>query len=236
MRDIGKNIRDLRTRQNMTQDELAERLFVTRQTVSNYEIGKSRPDVDMLVKIAEVLETDVNEILYGPKKIPDRKSEFVHFDINLGICIVLWWMMFLLDDITWELYATSFHSFPRALLYWGLYPFAFFCSGYTLMQLLSLFTGLRPVKGKYDKWIRWGLLAVIIGGFLYLLPEFIDMIEGSIRYMIFKAQNVSDAFTYSGRFKVTQLHMFLFRMLDNQPWILGLFGGALWLVQKPKPQ
>ena len=41
MRDIGKNIRDLRKRQNMTQDELAARLFVTRQTVSNYENGDS---------------------------------------------------------------------------------------------------------------------------------------------------------------------------------------------------
>lgn len=39
MRDIGKNIRELRQRQNMTQDELAARLFVTRQTVSNYENG-----------------------------------------------------------------------------------------------------------------------------------------------------------------------------------------------------
>ena len=42
MRDIGKNIRDLRKRQNMTQDELAARLFVTRQTVSNYENGRTR--------------------------------------------------------------------------------------------------------------------------------------------------------------------------------------------------
>ena len=46
MRDIGKNIRDLRKRQNMTQDELAARLFVTRQTVSNYENGRTRPDVE----------------------------------------------------------------------------------------------------------------------------------------------------------------------------------------------
>jgi len=37
MRDIGKNIKLLREERNMTQDELAERLFVTRQTVSNYE-------------------------------------------------------------------------------------------------------------------------------------------------------------------------------------------------------
>ena len=35
MRDIGKNIRDLRQQSRLTQDELAERLFVTRQTISN---------------------------------------------------------------------------------------------------------------------------------------------------------------------------------------------------------
>lgn len=41
MRDIGKNIRDLRQQSHLTQEELAERLFVTRQTISNYENGVS---------------------------------------------------------------------------------------------------------------------------------------------------------------------------------------------------
>ena len=45
MREIGKNIRDLRQRCQLTQEELAQKLHVTRQTVSNYEMGKSRPDV-----------------------------------------------------------------------------------------------------------------------------------------------------------------------------------------------
>ena len=41
MRDIGKNIRTLREKKGMTQEELAQALFVTRQTVSNYETGVS---------------------------------------------------------------------------------------------------------------------------------------------------------------------------------------------------
>ena len=57
MRDISKNIKQLRIKKGMTQDELAEVLFVTRQTVSNYETGKSHPDVDMLVSIAAALWT-----------------------------------------------------------------------------------------------------------------------------------------------------------------------------------
>lgn len=65
MRDIGKNIRDLRKRQNMTQDELAARLFVTRQTVSNYENGRTRPDVEQILRLAEIFGTDANAVLYG---------------------------------------------------------------------------------------------------------------------------------------------------------------------------
>ena len=72
MRDIGKNIRQLRIQKNMTQDELAQKLFVTRQTVSNYETGKSKPDVEMLERIAQMLDTDILTVIYGsqPKKNP----------------------------------------------------------------------------------------------------------------------------------------------------------------------
>ena len=75
MRDIGKNIRQLRTAKNMTQDELAEKLFVTRQTVSNYETGKSRPDVEMLVKISDILETDIHQVIYGPEPVKLTKEK-----------------------------------------------------------------------------------------------------------------------------------------------------------------
>lgn len=56
MRDIGKNIRDLRQQKHLTQEELAERLFVTRQTVSNYENGRTRPDVDQILRLAEIFD------------------------------------------------------------------------------------------------------------------------------------------------------------------------------------
>ena len=69
MRDIGKNIKRLRLQQELTQDELAERLFVTRQTVSNYETGKSKPDVEMLVKISEVFGVDVQQLIHGQNQI-----------------------------------------------------------------------------------------------------------------------------------------------------------------------
>ena len=89
MRDIGKNIRQLRIQKNMTQDELAAALFVTRQTVSNYETGRSRPDVEMLTQIAEVLGTDANCVLYGPPIPPDRKAMNRKTAVYLVLTVVL---------------------------------------------------------------------------------------------------------------------------------------------------
>ena len=63
MADIGTSIRALRNQHNLKQEELASLLHVTRQTISNYETGKSEPDLDTLVRIAEIFETDVNTLL-----------------------------------------------------------------------------------------------------------------------------------------------------------------------------
>ena len=78
MRDIGKNIKELRIRAKLTQEELAEKLFVTRQTVSNYENGKSRPDVDMIVRIGEVLNADANTVIYGIPEEMDKRDNIFH--------------------------------------------------------------------------------------------------------------------------------------------------------------
>ena len=52
MRDIGRNIRDLWERAKLTQDVLAEQLCKTGQTISNYERGKTRPDVEQILRLA----------------------------------------------------------------------------------------------------------------------------------------------------------------------------------------
>ena len=52
MASVGKHIKHLRTARNMTQEQLAERLFVTRQAVSAWETEKALPDVDTLERIA----------------------------------------------------------------------------------------------------------------------------------------------------------------------------------------
>ena len=62
---FAENLKKIRKDKGYTQEILAEKLNVVRQTVSKWEKGLSLPDVDMLSKIANVLETDVNILLDG---------------------------------------------------------------------------------------------------------------------------------------------------------------------------
>lgn len=71
MTKVSKNLKKIRTSKNLTQDALAKQLFVTRQTVSGWENGRTQPDIEMLIKIAETLGVDVEELIYGVKKNAD---------------------------------------------------------------------------------------------------------------------------------------------------------------------
>lgn len=65
---VGYNIRRFREAKGLTQEQLAERLNVTRQAVSNWETEKTQPDIDTLQRIAQVLEVSVEELIYGEKR------------------------------------------------------------------------------------------------------------------------------------------------------------------------
>ena len=66
MSSIGANLKLQRKRAGISQEELGEKLGVTRQAISNWETGKAWPDLEMLKAIAQALDTDVNTLLYAP--------------------------------------------------------------------------------------------------------------------------------------------------------------------------
>lgn len=68
MTKISKNIKRLRMLQNMSQEELAQKLFVSRQAVSSWENGRTQPDLEMIQKLAELFGVQVEELLYGEKR------------------------------------------------------------------------------------------------------------------------------------------------------------------------
>ncbi len=73
MASISKNIKRLRKQNNLTQDELAEKLFITRQTISYWETGRSQPALDMLDDLAEALNCSPLDIISSKRQKMTRE-------------------------------------------------------------------------------------------------------------------------------------------------------------------
>ena len=72
---LNDNIKALRKERGMTQEELAIRLNVVRQTVSKWEKGLSVPDAEMLQRLADALEISVSRLLGGSEERTQNTDE-----------------------------------------------------------------------------------------------------------------------------------------------------------------
>lgn len=74
---LSENIKAIRKSKGLSQEELAVKLNIVRQTISKWEKGLSVPDSDMLITISEVLETPVSTLLgetMTESKVDDLKA------------------------------------------------------------------------------------------------------------------------------------------------------------------
>lgn len=62
-------LKEIRQRYNLTQDEMAQRLFVTRQAVSRWENGETTPNADTLKQISAAFGVSINTLLGSPRKL-----------------------------------------------------------------------------------------------------------------------------------------------------------------------
>lgn len=67
--ELGKQIRKYRNERTLSQEALAEKIYVSRQTVSNWENDKSYPDVNSLVLLSEVFEVSLDQLIKGDVEI-----------------------------------------------------------------------------------------------------------------------------------------------------------------------
>lgn len=79
---FGENLNTLRRQKGMSQEILAQKLNVVRQTVSKWEKGLSVPDAEMLTRLAEILEVPVGELL-GAKIADEKKIDEVAAQLAL---------------------------------------------------------------------------------------------------------------------------------------------------------
>ena len=135
---IGANLKKCRMAQGLTQEDLAQRLHVTRQTVSSWERNNSHPDLDQLAAIAAALDTEVTVLLYGPEKpIRPTRRQVLAAVVPAALAVVLGAAGIWLTP--WSKGALFVHS-PLAYYYWGSYylPLLFLLLGLTLPALAAL--------------------------------------------------------------------------------------------------
>ena len=109
---LGKKITEIRKQKNMTQEDLAEKFHVTRQTISNWENGKSYPDIETLVCISNEFNVSLDMLLKGDKdmvkkitkeqKKGKKQKKMIIVTVILAIAVILG-AVFIINNTTAEL-------------------------------------------------------------------------------------------------------------------------------------
>ena len=63
--ELNAQIKKYRTELNLSQEELAEKVYVTRQTISNWENGKSYPDIHSLLLLSSLFNVSLDQLIKG---------------------------------------------------------------------------------------------------------------------------------------------------------------------------
>ena len=75
---VGERITELRKAKKVSQNQIAKALSVSRQAVSKWENGQTLPDSLNLIKLADLLETDIEYLTTGRQVVPTRPPIVVH--------------------------------------------------------------------------------------------------------------------------------------------------------------
>ena len=73
--EIGKQLKDARIHYGMTQEFVAEKLHVSRQTISNWENEKSYPDFISVIELSNLYSVSLDDLLKGDKKMIEHLEE-----------------------------------------------------------------------------------------------------------------------------------------------------------------
>lgn len=98
---IPQNIKRLRQQNGLTQEQMAEKLFVTRQTISLWENGRTQPDIETLERIAAVFQVDLMTVLYGGNRVQTDGDRYGQSLIRwILVSAVLCGLLYLLQVLT----------------------------------------------------------------------------------------------------------------------------------------
>ena len=78
--EIEKKLKDARVKAGLTQEQVAEKIMVSRQTISNWENGKSLPDIVSVMNMSDLYQISLDELLKGDPKMKEKMKK----DVNVA--------------------------------------------------------------------------------------------------------------------------------------------------------
>ena len=182
MNAVGKNLKQLRQREKLTQDALAERLHVTRQAVSSWETGKTQPDIETLTALAGALGADVRELIYGPERVERPYTRFQRRYIICAAVCALVFLAWIALELTLAPYLAEL--LRKQYILWPSYVygvtgalFVYTAAGVFLPAAISLWGDIRL----QPRWLRQML--VVLGALLlahYVLWAVVPLLGNAV--------------------------------------------------------
>lgn len=146
MSDISNNIKKIRKLNGMSQSQLADKLGVTRQTVSSWERGMSFPDIKMLEKLTAAFNIRVDELLYpvsNKRRMEEDKPftlQFFFLSILIYSALLIWGGVTIGIPVLKKFVGGGIREEFIIVIYWGLIllvGFIVFCTSYITEHISS---------------------------------------------------------------------------------------------------
>ncbi|MCG7419199.1 helix-turn-helix domain-containing protein [Macrococcus epidermidis] len=94
---INKQIKVLRNNHNYTQEDLAEKLNVSRQTISKWELGTSEPDLNMIIRLSELFSVSTDYLILGSDYVESENEVNSNQNMNFWIFVSeKWWLVIII--------------------------------------------------------------------------------------------------------------------------------------------
>lgn len=87
--DVGQRLKQRRNELQLKQDYVAEKLGITRQTMSNWENGRSYPDIERIIRLSEIYDLSLDELLKGDREMVKHLQENTVINHFLKIFITM---------------------------------------------------------------------------------------------------------------------------------------------------
>lgn len=137
--ELGNHIKHYRNEKGLSQEELAERVYVTRQTISNWENNKNYPDINSIVLLSEVFEISIDNLIKGD--LEEMKNEINSEEVKkLNFYATMMGILML----------AAFISLMPLLKFIGLYGFI----PYFVLVACAMFFAIKVEKIKKDNDIQ----------------------------------------------------------------------------------